>query len=229
MARQSAFSHFASRPEDEYTRRNLNTWTISDLKAEYKRLREPIQARLKRFEGTEWTNSEQYKRNAGQYPTINKVTSKEQAINLILKSKGFLNAQRSTISGLERDKSKKIKTLNNRGYDFINKENFNDFVDFMNEWKARMAGLQYDSEQVAELYDMTQELGVDPKELFKSFSEYKHIKKNKAILGEYRRAKMADPNSDSWNSIEIKRQLKNARERVRYHESHPNAKRYKGY
>jgi hypothetical protein len=141
-------------------------------------MRSIARKRLERFEGTEWVTSEVYKKNAGVYRPLKDIKSERELRHLFSDLARFVTAETSSVSGLERQRREAVDTLNQRGYDFVNKENFRQFADFMEY--ARVANLNrlYDSKRVAEFYAACERKQMSKQEMQKAFRSWSR-KQNK--------------------------------------------------
>lgn len=163
--------------KEVYTPEGAKTLSEKDLKKEYSRLRSIAQKRLKRFEGTEWTDTQIYKLNAGIYKPIKEIKNERELRHLFSQIAKYVEAKTGSVSGLEKQRRQAIKTLKERGYTFVNKENYRNFVEFMEY--ARVANLNrlYDSERLAAFYEATVKSKMSDEELRKSFRAW--LKKQK--------------------------------------------------
>ena len=91
----------------------------------------------------------------------------------------FIVSEQSTVTGQSRIRDKTISTLQERGYTMVNKFNFLDFVDFMEDFRARKLNKLYDSSRALELFDLAESKGYNPLELTKDFDAFM---KNKAAF-----------------------------------------------
>jgi hypothetical protein len=167
-------------PDEYYTPEGAKNLSNKELRKEYSRLRSIARKRLERFEGTEWTDTQVYKMNAGVYRPIDEIKSERELRHLLSDVSRFVMSDTGSVSGLEKQRKTAVKTLRERGYDFINKDNFRQFADFMEY--ARVANLNrlYDSKRIAEYFN---EVAVKRKmsrdELYKNFRSWS--KKQKKI------------------------------------------------
>ena len=86
----------------------------------------------------------------------------------------YLRDVRTKIKPLRAYESNQIETLHEHGYDFITKENFKQFTDFM-EWAKARAGSNdrvFKSDRVAELFEQKERLKISANALQKNFDHY---------------------------------------------------------
>lgn len=168
--------------------------TEKEIRAEYSRLRSIAQKRLKRFEGTEWTDTQVYRSNKGKYIPVKDIKNKTQMVALLAELARFITAETGSVSGLNENRKRNVETLHEHGYTFVTKENFRNFAEFMEEFRIRKLNRIYDSERVAELFSMAENKAIPPKELMKDFSFW--IEHRDALL------RMERISSDKPNSAE---------------------------
>lgn len=58
----------------------------------------------------------------------------------------YLNAKRSTISGLKTQRTQRLEKLQEHGFDWVDQSNYASFVDFMKWFKSSEFAKKYDSE-----------------------------------------------------------------------------------
>lgn len=168
--------------KDIYTPQGAKNLTDQELRAEYSRLRSIATKRLERFQGTEWTDTQVYQLNAGIYKPLSEITSDRELRHLFSNVAKFITSETGGVSGLEKQRKKAVKTLNDRGYGFVNKENFRQFADFMEYSRATNLARMYDSKRIAEFYAASEKKLISSQELYKSFRSWaKKQKKLKKI------------------------------------------------
>lgn len=175
-------------------------WTEKELRAEYSRLRSIARKRLERFKGTEWESTQSYQKNAGKYKALADIRSTAELKGLLSDVAYFVDASTGSVSGLKQQRAKAIETFNDRGYDFVNKANFKDFTDWLEDMRDHKLAKIYDSSQLAEVYAVTREKGFTTQEVLQDFDFwYKNRKRlqemetievngNAASSAEYRMA-----------------------------------------
>ncbi len=137
--------------------------TEADIRKEYSRLRQQANRNLARFVGTEWEDTQVYRYNAQRYKTlaeIDKGGGVRELASLLTDLHEYVNAKTATISGLERQRAQAIETLHDRGYTFVNKDNFKMFTQFMDDLRQKKIASLYDSERLAELFSTAEKTGV---------------------------------------------------------------------
>lgn len=157
-----------------YTReaiRNADIWTDSAVRAEYSRLRDIAQKRLKRLAKTE-PDSYAYRMNVGEYPTTRSQTTEEIRMRMPQLAK-FLAAKTGSVSGIRARRAKAVSTFQEHGYKFITMDNIKTFESFMESYKSKKGKTRtYGSPEAVELWEFTQEQGIDPERVKKKFAQW---------------------------------------------------------
>ena len=97
------------------------------------------------------------------YRTIQKM--KKQASDL-------LKSGQLSVEGYERSVANAIETLHREGYGFINKRNFNSFMRFLDDARARGLGSLYSSEQLLDAIHTAREKGLSDEEIKKNIARW---------------------------------------------------------
>ena len=147
----------------------------AEARKEYQRLRRIAQKRLARFEGTQYEDTEIYKNRAIKHPfkpssELKDVRSLQAALSDV---RGFLDSERSTISGLKRIDKKTVSTLQANGYTFVNMGNIKAFGEFMEAARIKAGRRMFASDRVAELYDAAERKKIPPEQLLKDFEYWR--------------------------------------------------------
>lgn len=139
------------------------------VRKEYTRLRDISQKRLKRMGATMWADTQTYKRNVNHYPKLKDIQSTSELAARLSDLSRFIEAQTSTVSGMEAQMKKSLKTLHESGYLFVNRENYISFGKFMEEYRLQKLDEIYDSGDAAETYDALEKHRIDPEKVQKDF------------------------------------------------------------
>lgn len=108
--------------------------TMPGLRKEYSRLRQIAQKRLSRLERAGYGNSEIYLDYEDMFQKIRGL-SDAQIAEIMPDLYNFLNRQVSTVSGMNKYIRKNIESLHDSGYDFVNKYNFREWTQFLDDIK----------------------------------------------------------------------------------------------
>lgn len=158
-----------------YVPAKLNQMDEADLRREYSRLRDIAQKRLKRMEA-EWSWTESYKQNVYAFNKLSAIHDKRTLVHKLSQLSRFVTAQNGTASGLNRQRAKALATLHSHGYDFVTKENYREFTDFMEWARSLKIARMYDSERIADIWGAVQETK-SKEEIEKMFLEFEKKKK----------------------------------------------------
>lgn len=149
-----------------YLPNNTLSRTIPDkqIRAEYTRLRDIAQKRIKRLGESEWRSSETYQRYKGGFPKLSEIPNRTNLSYELARLSRFVSAKTTTVSGLKHQRTEQLKSLKKHGYDFVNKENIDKFGQFMEDFRNKELGRRKEgSPIVVELFYQTERLGLDPK------------------------------------------------------------------
>jgi len=144
----------------------------SKLQAEYNMNVGKIQKALKALEKAdpESVTLDRYK------GFFRKSTSKQPNYNTIRamnkKAKEVLNSGVLSLEGHERSIANAIETLHSEGYEFINRKNFNSFMRFLDDARARGLGSLYSSEQILEAINNAKNKGLSEGEIKKNIERW---------------------------------------------------------
>ena len=126
------------------------------MKAEYTRMRDIAQKRIKRMSESEWTWTKTYKEHAQGFMKISEIDPRDFAEAFSELSK-FVNAKASSVRGQEAIRKKTTATLNSAiGEKKINKRNYKRVIKILNESRNRK--IIYDSDKIATLAETTVDL-----------------------------------------------------------------------
>ena len=147
----------------------------AEARKEYQRLRRIAQKRLARFVGTQYEDSGIYKNRAIKHPfkassELKDARSLQAALSDV---RGFLDSERSTISGLKRIDKKTVSTLQADGYTFVNMGNIKAFGEFMEAARIKAGRRMFASDRVAELYDAAERKKIPPEQFLKDFEYWR--------------------------------------------------------
>ena len=153
----------------EYNPTTLQGLELRDLKALYTAKRSIMVKRLKRLAQSEFTNVKALQKYSEGVPTIKQLTAisegdKEFLESIIARDLADLNLELenrySKLSELRQIRDKSIATLHEHGITWVNKSNYESFVDFQNYLKQTHLDRIYDS-ATGELIGSDEESGDD--------------------------------------------------------------------
>lgn len=146
---------------------------LSEARAEYSRLRSAAVKRLQRLSGTEGERYSAFRMYGKEgFPSLPKNASASEVGRALADVYHFLEMKTSSIGSIRASQRNAIKTLNERGYGFINKGNIREFGEFMES--ARQQKVASDnrggSPVVVELYETVKRLQIPPEQVQRRFS-----------------------------------------------------------
>lgn len=181
MAKRASLSY---EPEF-YSPSNIRTYIkengVADIRKEYTRLRDISQKRLKRMGSTMWARTRTYKRNVNHYPLLKDIKSEAELASRLSDLSRFISRKTGTVSGMEAQMRKALKTLHENQYNFVTRENYLDFGEFMEEYRFQKLDEQYDSGDAAETYNLLEQHRIDPTKVKEDFEFWLA---NRAILSD---------------------------------------------
>lgn len=140
------------------------------VRKEYTRLRDIAQKRLKRMGETMWADTQTYQRNVNHYPKLKDIQSQSELAARLSDLSRYIEAQTSTISGMEQQMKKSLKTLHENGYMFVTRENYLDFGKFMEEYrKQKLDEMGYSSGDAYDTYTELEVHRIDPTQVKEDF------------------------------------------------------------
>lgn len=158
---------------DRYDPWSLQRRSNKELRAEYSRLRDICQKRLKRLGQSEFNTSQVYLYNKDRFKGLRDIPltarGNSELRHLLSDMERFLSAETSTVSGAKAHRSKTLNTLHSHGYGFVTEANIKQFGDFMEALREQNLDMIYDSERVAALYSIAETKGIDPDVIKKDF------------------------------------------------------------
>ena len=143
-------------------------WTDAEIRREYSRLRDIAQKRLQTLARNE-PNSYAYKKNVGAYPVLAEAGT-EGAKELLPQLARFIAAKTGTVKGIRAQRSAAIETLQEHGYDFINKSNIRQFGEFMEAYRADKSLQVIGSPTVVSLFEAAKERHMNIEEIKDQFA-----------------------------------------------------------
>ena len=161
-------------PLRSYNPYMLNTYDTSEVYAEYRKQRKALQARLRKMRGTGFEKSLEYKAlRKVAYRRMTRMSEEQRKADLAtIVKQGLLNP-RTTQEGYEYNIDKTLEALRLRNYNFVTRENVEDFGNFMSEFKSVAEALGYDSAEVADAYGEYIDSGKDSMDyVFKHFEKW---------------------------------------------------------
>lgn len=164
----------------------LNTMTEKEMRKEYSRLRKVANGRLRSLENSEWgKRSDTWRYYAGEFPS-GRGRSKAEIAHRLSSAYYFLSLKTGTVTGLREIRDKFLETMHAEGYTWVNKDNYYDFIEFMDTVKSYYDVVTYDSDRAVDVFDVMTEAGFSADDLKDDFdwwfNNYRKIR-SKPIKG----------------------------------------------
>ena len=151
-------------------RQEMKAGSMKDIRKEYTRLRDIAQKRLKRMGASMWAETQTYKRNVKHYPLLKDIKTEAELAARLSDLSRFIMTKTSTVSGMEVQMKKALKTLHEHGFNFVSKENYISFGKFMEEYRfQKLDEMGYDSADAADTFNALEQHRVDPEKVKKDF------------------------------------------------------------
>lgn len=146
---------------------------LSDARAEYSRLRSAAVKRLERLSHTEGARYSAYQMYGKEgFAPLPKNATPAEVGRALADVHHFLEMKTSSISQIRESQRQALKTLQERGYSFVNKSNIKEFGEFMEA--ARQQKVASDnrggSPVIVELYETVKRLQIPPEQVQRRFS-----------------------------------------------------------
>lgn len=201
MSRKFEFSYPYAAYQDISLMRE--THTKKELLAEYKKVQQEANRRLKQLGKIKWMRaSKAYEDNIGKYDKNPNRFNKTQLAKLLREGSRFLAAQSSTVKGQRTSRQRLMYTLKEEwGLDFINRNNIRDFVDFLEAARENLGVGHYTMTEVEAMF-MTAKSDsekYDIKQIKDKFEEYRTKMKDDENFLKYKREAEARYNPDDYD------------------------------
>ena len=147
----------------------ISGMNIESVREAYRGLRSVANKRLSRLEAQKLGQMGSYR-----FPAAGKLTDNQLREQLADVSR-YVRDPRHTVRGEKRFMREEIESLHDQGYDWINQENFYDFVNYMDELREQYGNKAFDSGDAADVFSNAQRIGIDPKVLktnYEYFAEH---------------------------------------------------------
>lgn len=157
-----------------------NYLTIQEARAEYSRLRSAAVKRLQRLSRTEGGLYSAYRMYGKEgFAPLPKDATPAEVGRALADVYHFLEMKTSSISAIRESQRRALKTLNARGYTFLNKSNIREFGEFMEAARQQkvVSSNRGGSPVIVELYETAKRLSIPPEQIQCRFSEWLRKKK----------------------------------------------------
>ena len=169
MAKRAALTYSPDWYSPVYLRLLLSSKDASKVRKEYTRLRDISQKRLKRMKSAGLEYSEIYKKNVNHYPKLKDIKSNNELSSRLADLARFISSQQSTVSGFKTIRQKALSTLHEHGYTFVTNENYEQFAQFMAEYRYQHLDMVYDSGEAADTFGVLEKHHIPLSKIQKDF------------------------------------------------------------
>ena len=98
--------------------------------------------------------------------------SEEQMRQGLAEVSRWIREPSHTVRGYKSQRSAMLDAFHEKGYDFVNEENYEDFIDYMEELREEYGSKVFDSSAAADVFGQTQRIGIDPDTVKKNFDYF---------------------------------------------------------
>lgn len=155
-----------------YTPEGARWATEQDMAREYSRLRSIARKRLSRLAGSEYAESSLYKEYMDGFDTVREVREAGELPEALASVARFLSAAGSTLSGAAEVKAMTLTKLNERGYTFVNNDNYWQYTRFMDYARGMLSDEMWNSEYVNDFFERAQEAGANESQMKRWFKNW---------------------------------------------------------
>ena len=166
-----------------YTSEAVDQMTDAEVRKAYTSIRHIAVERFQRLGKYGFTNTQTYKEaeNIG-FQKLSQM-SPSQARQTLLDTSLWLRSPYSKVSKMNERNRKAASTFKDMGFNFINKNNINDALNFMNDMLEKHEDLHYSYVTIMQAYDEAQRLNIPQEYLRKNFYAYmKNLSKISEIV-----------------------------------------------
>ena len=153
-----------------YTPKEINAMSPQEMRKAYSELRSVANKRIARMSAQGLGRKGRKKQKP--FKTLKGMSSREVETALKAVSQ-WLREPTHTVKGYKRQRAFVLEQMRERyGYDFITTENYEDFVDFMEDMRERNSGKTFDSGDAADVFNEAMRIKISPYKLKKEFDYF---------------------------------------------------------
>lgn len=167
-----------------------------EIRAEYTRLRDIAQKRLKRMGESMFRETNTYKFNVKHYPKLKDIKSINELAGRLADLARFIIDPYGTLAKQKEIMKKSLTTLHENDYTFVTEENYIEFGKFMEYYRDTHYDEIYDSGDAADAYGVTVKHQIDPEKVKEDFEFWleniqaaKDLRRSKQSIGNYDKMK----------------------------------------
>lgn len=167
-----------------------------EIRAEYTRLRDIAQKRLKRMGETKFRETNTYKFNVKHYLKLKDIKTINELAGRLADLARFITDPYGTLTKQKAIMQKSLTTLHENDYTFVTEENYIEFGKFMEYYRDTHYDEIYDSGDAADAYGVTVKHQIDPEKVKEDFEFWleniqaaKDLRRSKQSIGNYDKMK----------------------------------------
>ncbi len=171
-----------------YKPKDIDAMSASEVKSAYQQMRKAANKRITNIEkrgvgvvkpskkggitgGIRYTSGE----GGYRFPASSTMTEEQLRVGLADIS-AWMRDPSHTVRGEKRQREFTISQFHEKGYDFINDENFYDVLEFMDHQREIWSDSVFDSSAALDIYEVSERIGIDPNILAEDYDYFKkHI------------------------------------------------------
>lgn len=197
-------------PRDYYWVSSLelaDVLTEKEMRAEYSRLRSIAVKRLANLKKAGYVEDNFYKYNVNRYVPLADIKNDKQLMQKLSDIANFLSSRKSSVRERRAMQRDLLETMHEHGLTFVNKNNLDQFGEFMENFRQQKLDSLYSSDQAADLFGLAIEKNISKSALQKNFEEF---------LGEQERIKNVTRKRSErpMTAAELRRRLKQNEDRT---------------
>lgn len=157
-----------------------------ELKQRYAKAYRNIQKRMKTFQKPRYQDiantklGREAQRYATRFPSLSNIQDRESLEDLLIEAEDFLGRKTTSVAGLRSSRAKRVRSLRESGYTWVNNTNIEQFGAFMNAWRETY-GYSAGSPTPAQMQSVKKALNkLTPEQVKKAFDNY--VKTGKLIV-----------------------------------------------
>lgn len=98
--------------------------------------------------------------------------SEEQMRQGLAEVSRWIREPSHTVGGYKSQRAAMLDAFHEKGFDFVNEENYEDFIDFMEDLREEYGAKVFDSGAAADVFSNTQRIGIPPETVKKNFDYF---------------------------------------------------------
>lgn len=123
-----------------------------ELRKEYSKIRSIVRKRYERMDKSKVKSKLKERFPISHFKPLKDIKDERELRFLMSELASVYESKSSSITGIKKERNKTIEMFKEKGYDFINENNLDDFLEFMNVIKIYSESRIYDSERAVEVF-----------------------------------------------------------------------------